>query len=344
MSSALKDFAAKMTTKVYFYVPGKYWPNPIPDVYDTRWEGFGEGYHNWVLQTYLLLRGQGVITELTNDVKGKPGIIISHRAMLNSEFCPAPDQLLVCIQADWGRHPYAQAHICQNKAQTTGEGRRAFYQLFWPANTYFVHHWPQPGILERNPEREPALNCISYYGLDYNLAPELRSENWHTFLSELGIDWRIVDNMSEWSDFRETDAVLFCRDFKGTPYYNKPATKLYNTWLAQCLPICTPESAFLQECKPGDPEAVIIESYEELKECIFKLKQDPTDFSTRLDLLSEKSKQYTYASIAREWEEIFQHLESDYRKFCHNPARRSLFMATRTVSKLLLRAIGKLDP
>ncbi|WP_152206350.1 hypothetical protein [Marinobacter changyiensis] len=335
-----------MSIPIFFYIPEKKWPDDVPDVYDTRWRGFGEGYYNWTLQTYLLLRDHGIKTELTHDVRGRAGIVISHRALLDASFSPAPDQLLVCIQADWGRHPYAQAHICQNKAQTTREGRRSFYQFFWPANTYFVHHWPQPGLRERNPDRASELNCLSYFGLDYNLTPELRSDDWRYFLSDLDIEWRVVDKMQEWDNFENTDAVLFCRDFRGTHYYNKPATKLYNTWLAQCLPFCTRESAFLDECAKDDPEeAVFINSYEHLKEQVRYLKNNPTRFAQRLDAAKAKAADYTNDQIANEWQAIFDQLrQEDYPKFTNGAVNRWLFLRTRDLSALFLKILGKLTP
>ena len=161
-----------MSLPVYFYLPPDQWPDPIPPRYDLSWSGFGDGYYNWTLQTYLMLRDHNVPCELVNDVRGKKGIVIAHRASLKETFKAEPDQLLVCIQADWGRHPYAQVHVCQNIAQTRPDGSHLFYRLFWPANTYFVHHWPQPDLIARDQDRPSALNTLAYFGLDYNLAPE----------------------------------------------------------------------------------------------------------------------------------------------------------------------------
>lgn len=332
-----------MRPPILFYLPPPHWPETLPEVYDTRWPGFGPGHYSWTLQTHLLLKAEGIETELVPDVRGRAGIVIAHRATLAEDFQPEPDQLLVCIQADWGRHPYAQAHICQNRAQTRGEGRRLFYQLFWPARTYFVHHWPQPGLRTRHGDRPDELRTLSYYGLDYNLARELRSDDWRDFLAEQGIEWRRVEKMADWDDFTQTDAVLFCRDFKGNPHYNKPATKLYNAWLAGCLPICTPESAFIEECGRDDPAAVIVDDYASLKARIRQLCQNPDLFARKLDAARSRASDYNISHIAAEWRAVFAQLrEHDYPRFTRGSAKRWLFLRTRALSALSLKALGRL--
>lgn len=334
-----------MTQAVYFYLPPHQWPDPMPSKYDLNWPHFGDGYYNWTLQTYLMFRDHGVACELVNNVDSVQGLIVAHRASLPETFKAKVGQLLVCIQADWGRHPYAQVHICQNKAQTIAEGSHLFYRLFWPGNTHFVHHWPQPDLVSRESSRTNEFRCLAYFGLDYNLAEQLRSQQWSDFLVDLGIEWRLVGDMSQWGDFSKIDVVLFVRDFTGNPYHNKPATKLYNAWLAKCLPVCTPESAFLQESGRDDLEAVYVDDFESLKTQIKRLKENPEEFDRRIRAAALKGENYTHQRIVDEWCEIFRSIsDNDFPKYAKAGIRRWLFMRVRDVSVLLLMVMGKLKP
>ncbi len=334
-----------MSVPIYFYLSPEQWPDPIPERYDLSWPGFGDGHYNWSLQSYLLLRDHGVECELSCDVGDKPCIIIAHRASLTEGFKAKPGQLLVCMQADWGRHPYAQVHICQNLAQTRPEGSHFFYSLFWPANTYFVRHWPQPDLIARDQSRPAELNCLAYFGIDYNLAPELRSDEWKNFLADIGVEWRLVGEMSDWGNFSQIDAVLFVRDFDGNPHYNKPSTKLYNAWLAKCLPVCTPEPAYLDESGRDDLETVYVDDFESLKASVKHLKQNPEEFAKRIEAAIVKSQEYTNQRITDEWVEAFRKLrEIEYPKYANSSFRRWLFHRVRDVSVVFLAMIGKLKP
>ena len=334
-----------MNTPILFYLAPEQWPESLPASYDLNWPAFGEGHYNWSLQTYLLLRDRGFDCELVCDVEDREGIVVAHRDSLQENFKPAKNQLLVCAQADWGRHPYAQVHICQNIAQTRSEGQHLGYRLFWAGSTYFVHHWPQPNLQARSSDRPTELNSLAYFGLDYNLAPELRSDDWTDFLQALGIEWKLIGDTHQWADYSNIDAVLFMRDFSGDPYFNKPATKLQNAWLAKCLPVCTPESAFLEEAASNAESVVYVQSYDELKTKIRFLKDDQDKFANTIAALSVLGDSYTHDVIANEWVRMLNQIRAvDYPKHTSSTLKREIFLGVRWVSTLMLAMVGKLKP
>ena len=320
-------------------------PKQLPDSFDRSWPQFAETQYVWTLQTYLILKAAGLQCKITDKLNVGNGIIIAHRSSLKEDFIPSKNQLLVCIQADWGRHPYAQIHISQNRSQTTAEGQHLGYRLFWPGNTYCVHHWPQPNLVPRSQDRDMELKTLAYFGREYNLAPQLRSVEWSEFLQNLGVEWKLIDDNHVWGDYSDVDAVLCIRNFSGNKYYNKPATKLQNAWTAKCLPICTPESACLHEADLESESVVYVETYDELKRSIKMLKEDSSEFERRIRSNTALGHLYKQDVIADQWKDLLIKIrEHDYPRYIRSSLRRKLFLATRGISKLLLALCGKLTP
>ena len=58
------------------------------------------------------------------------------------DFIPGPEQCFLSVSADGPLHVGADVHIVQNKAQC---------RLLPEA--IFVPHWPQPGLVRRDPSR-----------------------------------------------------------------------------------------------------------------------------------------------------------------------------------------------
>lgn len=320
---------------IYFYIPKEHWPEKLPSP-DEAWAGYKIGIYCWTLQTYNKLVGHSDRIKLV-DTFPEEGIIIAHRGLLPDDIRPSKKQYLVCIQADWSRHPFAKMHISQNLAQTKSEGVPKLDRMAMPGKTVFTHLWPQPGLLPRNPNRPSELNKLSYYGLEYNLAEELKSEDWKEFLKAYDIEWDVVDDDTKWCDYRETDGVLFVRDFQGKKHINKPATKLYNTWITNAVPFCAEESAYMDEIEqPND--AVVIKSYEDLKQKIIELKSNPDKFAALLRRSKALEHKVSDDSIRQEWNEVFaqidKEIESDnsYIRFYYT--RLACYWITRLIGKI----------
>lgn len=317
---------------VYFYLPEDQKPAQLPAQTDFTWKDYSLGKYCWGLQTYNRLQLAGVPCELTHTLP-EEGVIIAHRAFLPDSIIPTRKQVLVCIQADWSRHPFAQLHICQNMAQTKMSGIPR-PERFATGETYFVHHWPQPGMTPRDPARGNTFENIYYFGLAENLAPELKSDDWHQFMEENGLKWHLESSPANWRDYSQVDGVLFARDFTGKKHINKPASKLFNAWITGAIPICTPESAYVDEIE-NDTQAVVINNYDDLKAKLVALKNDPDRIRNMQQQGAVKAKQYYPEAIVQEWAAILEKVEQ-YRM---SRGQYAAFIAKRSFSWLLCKCV-----
>jgi hypothetical protein len=319
---------------VSFYVPPKSWPDPFPEIADRAWPGYKLGLYAWTIQTYSILVSHGYPCQIINRLQGVEGIIIAHRDCLEG-LAPAFNQLFVCIQADWGRHPYAQVHICQNPTQVQLKGKSLFYKCFWPGKTYFVRHWPEGGLIPRNTQRPERLQTLAYYGREQNLAEELRGKPWADYMLSLGLDWRINDEDDQWHDYSDLDAVVLVRDFHGHTHDIKPATKLFNACLAGCVPICGYESATLYEVG-ADPNAIVVKTLAELKEQVKRLSQSPEHYHRARAYAVSKAPRYSQHAIVSEWIDILEHLKTDeWPRWQNNRPQHRCFLMVRIIASTI---------
>jgi hypothetical protein len=166
-------------------------------------------------------------------------------------------------RGDGGWHPYAQAQIVQNPNQLEGE-----------SNTFFMHHWTQPGLVPRREDRGDTFENIGYFGHPAQLAHPLRDKEWEQFLAGYDLNWIPVHKGSDrQSDYSDIDLIVAIRSFDGRSYDHKPATKLHNAWLAGIPAILGPESAYRAE-RCDELDYLEACTYEELKEHITTLRHD----------------------------------------------------------------------
>ncbi|OKH56232.1 hypothetical protein NIES2101_00145 [Calothrix sp. HK-06] len=232
---------------IYFYIPKDDLPNnQVPPVLDTdEIDAYlqplgtptnrGTTY-NWTLQTYLRLKASGFSCTLTSVIP-KQGILIAFRGSLSFQLKPTSQLLIICLLADAGFHPWAQLHVVQNYRQT---------KII--KDSHYIPHWPQPGLIPRSYTRGELFENIAYLGDAANLAPEFKSLLWLEQMQSLGLNWRVMPP-SSWNDYSNVDAIVAVRSFDKQDYIHKPATKLYNAWLAGIPAILGHESAYQSERK-----------------------------------------------------------------------------------------------
>lgn len=209
----------------------------LPESADIYWEGFAYGVFSWTLQTYLRLQATGFPCKLVSSMP-EEGIVLTHRDCLPDNLQPGSRLLIVCLQADRKRHPYAQLHIVQNAQAAL---KKSVTPLW---DNYYIPHWFQPGLIPRHPERGDRFENIAFFGKEENLAPELKQPSWNEQLQALGLSWHIVSS-DKWNDYSYVDAVLAVRELNiQATYTSKPATKLYNAWQAGVPAILGCDSAF----------------------------------------------------------------------------------------------------
>lgn len=241
---------------ISFYIPKCYWPETMPSGVDDNWKGFGIGIYAWTLQTYLRLKADGFPCQLVGKLPDE-GIVVLHSNALRAHkknLKPGANLLLVCQKAELGPYAYAQLHVVQNPNEV-GTLRQSYY----------LPHWSQPALIKRDPARGDRFENIAFFGHQINLASELLTPVWHKQLNALGLSWQAVvsrnrwDNYHQingnWNDYSQIDAVVAVRSFSrqqlylSQNYISKPATKLYNAWLAEVPAVLGIESAYRAERK-----------------------------------------------------------------------------------------------
>ena len=185
---------------IYFYLPQENWRNDMPDKPDIYWEEFGRGIYCWTLQTYLYLKADGFPCTLVGTMPDE-GIVIAHRDSFPYKLRPTPKVLMVCIKPDRNPHPYAQLQVVQNPQDAKNL-----------RNSYYIPLWRQPGLIPRSSERGDRFENIGYFGINSNLAPELKAASWSKQLEELGLNWQIIPR-NRWYDYSNIDAVVAVRNF-----------------------------------------------------------------------------------------------------------------------------------
>jgi hypothetical protein len=213
---------------------------------DRDWRELQRGERAWVLQTYLRLADAGYPVQLASRLP-ESGVVVFHakqrRALpLRRRSRGRSGLVFVAVRGDVKQAGGADFELVQNRRSADGLGR------------FFIPHWPQPGLLPRDAARGSRLERIAYKGFDRNLHPYFRGAGWRSFLASHGVEW-VVDSVPfaeggtrgealEWPDFRAVDAVLAVRPAACPRRDSKPATKLYNAWLAGVPALLSPDVAF----------------------------------------------------------------------------------------------------
>ncbi|NEP18560.1 MAG: hypothetical protein F6J97_16935 [Leptolyngbya sp. SIO4C1] len=230
---------------IAFYLPTALWPKDLPLPEDSaataHWRGFGLGIYAWTVQTALRLQRLGVPCQLTAALP-EDGLVFFHSNAARVSPVPATaTRLPICLKAESTPLATAPVHIVQNPGEVG-------------AHHYFIPHWPQPGLLPRDRSRADRFETVAFFGHSNSLAPELQTEHWQRQLAQLGLAWQPAISHNRWSeaaalhdrwhDYRQVDAVIAVRSFDRQRYPSKPATKLYNAWLAEVPAVLGVESAY----------------------------------------------------------------------------------------------------
>ncbi len=259
---------------IYFYLPAhRRPPAPIPEEVPRGYvDNMSDAFFcntslNWTLQTYLRLREHDYPCELVDTIPDE-GIVVGFRGDLPIFEEPSGRSFLVALMGDADWHPYAQVHIRQNP-------RACQCQLDGVENTFFMHHWTQPGLVPRDPSRENTFENVGYFGHPSQLAAPLRSREWEDFLSGCGLNWMpVYPDSDRRSDYSDIDLIVAVRSFDGRSYDYKPATKLHNAWRAGVPAILGPESAYQQE-RTDEKDYLEAQTYDDIRRHVKRLCESP---------------------------------------------------------------------
>ena len=216
----------------------------------------------WLYQTWLKLRRVGFETRLVHQIP-REGILVTLTGFLPEKFRPPGGLFVAAVVADGLPHPGAQLQIVQNSVHA----RRLPGAVFMP-------HWPNPGLVPRDASRGDLFERICFYGDSSNLAAELSSAAWRAELQKATGAELEIRASDRWHDYSDTDAVLAVRSFSTGRLLHKPATKLYNAWLAGVPFVGGMDSAYAGDGTPG-ANYLKASSPQEVIDCLSILKHSP---------------------------------------------------------------------
>ncbi len=305
---------------IFFYIPAQYLPSAerqaswtsgqIPELLG---DGKAASAQSWLYQTWAEIRNSCDV-ELVTEIP-REGVVVTLSNHLHQGFRAGTAQFVVAVAADFLPHPGAQVQILQNPAHA----RRL-------PGTHFVPHWPQPNLIARDPSRGRAVETAAFFGDPNNLAREIADSAFHQLLlSELGVRFEIRE-AGRWHDFSKVDVAVAIRDFSRARHLGKPATKLYNAWLAGVPLIGGSDSAFSAEGTPGT-DYLVARSPGELLRQIRKLKETPAKRQAIIAAGALRARARSRDAVRKIWLDICQAVIpsrfSAWKKL--SPVRRSLF-------------------
>jgi len=295
-----------MSPPIRFYLPDKI-PADMPPSPDVYWPGFRHymrsGVYVWTVQTFQRLRDAGLHCELSDQLPSE-GILIAHRKSIPRDFIPPPTVLFACLRADATFHPFAHWHVVINRLALNP----------WYPSVY-MPHWPQPGLIPRDPRRGNRLENAAFFGDDGCIAGEMRGDEWMSILRELKLNWMRVP-LEKWHDFSEVDVVVAIRDFVGKHRHaNKPPTKLFNAWHAGVPAILGRESAYEHE-RRGPLDYLEARTLPDLVAALRRMRDEPELRRAMMANGRERARESDPAAIAARWQEFLKDvLEPAYEKW-----------------------------
>ncbi len=303
---------------------------------DRDWRELVTGDRAWILQTCLRLAREGAAVELVGQVPAD-GIVLfhaKHERLLRRAPGAAGRALLVGCRADNRQPLAAEVEILQNRQFEDGRGR------------FFVPHWPQPGLLARDPGRGERIDRVAFKGFAANLHPDLAAASWRAALAERGLTWQAdapafagaatPTAEAHWPDYREVDVVVALRPPERRTARSKPATKLVNAWLAGVPALLGPEPAF-RELRRSELDYLEIDGAAAALAAIDRLRADPALYRAMVEQGRVRAPEVEPAAVAARWRELlFERLPP----LLADPARarrRRLPLALRRAGRLLAR-------
>ena len=263
----------------------------------------------WTLQTYARLKEAGYENVAISETLPTKGIVLfvpepDIVASFHRQWTPAHRRLLICtMRADVVnfRFPFADAEIVQNGKFADGE--RSFH----------IPHWPQPGIIPRDPSRGTKIQTITFKGDQGNLHPDFQSERFMQFLDTHGLELVCEGpttseerhEFARWHDYSESDLILAVRKSweEGGVRPEKPASKLINAWLAGVPALLGPEYAY-RELRQSPLDYIEVGALDEAIEAIQRLRTHPDLYQAMVEHGRDRAEAFTPERITERWAEV----------------------------------------
>ena len=254
---------------------------------------FVGGRNSWVAQTYLRTRAhflsRGWSVRIADHFE--PGAItIAHRDDVNEFRARAHESFLVVVRADRAPVAACDLAIVQNRIAPAAHER-------------FLPLWPQPGLQARDPARGSRILRIAYQGRALTAPAWFREEGLRRALARRGATFEV--RTSGWDDYRDIDLVVAAREDGSTMLAVKPATKIYNAWLAQVPALAMPEPAY-NELRRTPLDFIEIRGGEDVVNAVDLLRANPRLYEAMVANGIARGRGYDVESTRRRWIALFE--------------------------------------
>ena len=269
--------------KIYFVVNEKHlfkkWPElvsePRPFAPDECPERIISGRDCWIILTWARL--------CAVDCPFDP--VLSCRAVDNAvcvfhwdDATPAQGVhrcFAVVAQADRPRPALSDMTVMQNGLMGETGLRRT------------MPHWPQPGLIPRDPARGDRLETIAYF------------------------------------DYQHVDAVLAIRDCPPVVLATKPASKLINAWKAGVPALLGPEPAY-RELRTSPLDFLEAASAEAVLDSIDRLQQESGLYRRMTEHGAKRAQAFDVNMLTQKWISLLEEARERNRRETLHPVMRSI--------------------
>lgn len=246
------------------------------------------GVDAWIIQSYLELRGEH--PELGLDIRISAAFpagqcAVAHRDDLR--WSARYDRSFVAYaRADRGPVYPAAYQIVQNPDQLAGELR-----------SVFIPHWPQPGLIARDPSRV-GVTTAGFYGRLGSVPGFFSDPAFLAALAHLGVSLRTFER--EWGDYGSTDVAVALRYDPPIGAVNKPASKLVNAWLAGVPAILGPEPAY-RNLRRSELDYLEVRDGRELVAALARLKGDSGLYHAMVENGRKRAVEFDRPAVRARW-------------------------------------------
>lgn len=257
--------------------------------------------HSWLLRTYYQLTLVGEKLTVSSQLRPDAINFVSVRDFGRRQ--RDMKSFIVAPQGDAHHSQIANFRILQNGVR----GQDPMTSVVW--------HWPQPGIIPRDPARQDRVTQLCYKGRLLNLDEAFRSETFTTELQNLGVSYEIdayngLRGEHNWNDYRHSDAVLAVRNLTVYDAAKKPASKLVNAWFADLPAILGPEPAYRELGTSGE-DYIEVRTPRDALDALAALKDNPDLYRKIVENGRKQREKYTEPALTTLWIDILNGPVSD---------------------------------
>lgn len=268
-----------------------HWPDIgslLPEDIARQPHRFVGGRNSWIAQTFVRLRPalQGDDWKVTAGPGFVPGgICVAHRDDANAFRGAAHRSFLVVVRADRAPVAACDLAVAQNALALAPHER-------------FVPLWPQPGLRPRDDSRGTQVRRIAYMGRTPAAPPWFTDANFHAAMKRRGLEFEV--RSANWDRYEDVDLVLAARDEAPTLLATKPATKVYNGWLARVPVLAAPEPAYLA-LRRNPLDFLEIRDAAGVIEAVDRLRGDAALYRAMVMNGVQRAREFSVEATARRW-------------------------------------------